>query len=396
MDEQHAISDWLASLASAVAEGRLVKLTLSKPTASAGDVTSVDMRPIMVKRALKLSLTLHHTTRDVVKNMLPAEAAVWVQQQLAEHFRAGYLRTTSGDFQLSYKNGVFRMQRHAATMQQAPALTHDRPKARLIAAKQAPYLTALGICDGRGEVIPSAQDKFRQINKYVEIMDGLLRDVVAKQALLRVVDMGAGKGYLTFALYDHVVHRLARPSSIIGVERRADLVQQSNAIARDAGFTGLEFVEGTIAQADCTHADAVIALHACDTATDDAIARAVHAQASLIVVAPCCHKQVRREMAAPPASHPLYAVLRHGTYRERMAEMLTDTLRAELLALQGYRCKVFEFIADAHTPKNVMIVAQRSAPLSAHMRAQKQAEIARLKAEFGIAQHALEAMLPCV
>jgi len=177
---------------------------------------------------------------------------------------------------------------------------------------------------------------------------------------------------------------------MVGVEYRADLVASCNAVAAQSGFSGLHFVEGSIADYDCTGADVVIALHACDTATDDAIAKAVKAQASLIVVAPCCHKQVRKAMGKLPPQHALAPFLQFGTYSDRMAEMLTDGLRAQFMALHGYRANLFEFVSNAHTPKNVMIVGIKEPNADTET---WRASIARTKAEFGIAFHQLEHLL---
>lgn len=387
------ITELTDALLDAVARGQLVTLSLSKPTPTAGDIKSIDIRPIMVKRALMLSFTTHHRTRDVVKNHPPHEAAELIASQLVEHFAAAELNTTAGDIKLLQREGKWHLSRHAARVSTPPTLTHDRAKQRLISSEGKPYLYALGITDAKGTVMKAAQDKFRQIAKYIEILDGLLGQVPAREPL-RIVDMGAGKGYLTFALYDYITHTLKRRVEMVGVEFRADLVTKCNSISQAAGFTGLRFVEGSIAAYDCANADVVIALHACDTATDDAIAKAVKASASLIVVAPCCHKQIRRSMGQVDAAHPLHFMLKHGTYSERMAEMVTDGLRAQLMELHQYRTKLFEFIGGEHTPKNVMIVGVRSTQkLSDAASAALRDSIAANKMQFGIDTHQLETLL---
>ena len=383
------LRDFTDTLLDALARGTLTKLTLSKPTATAGDLKSIDIRPIMIKRELKLSFTHHHRTNDVVKNYAPQEAAGLIETQLVEHFRAAHLATTTADHQLVHGPAGYSLKQLPPSRTEAPELSHDRAKQRLIETKGKAYLHALGITDAKGAVYKNAQDKFRQIDKYIELLDVRLREMPVGK--LRIVDMGAGKGYLTFALYDHVTGTLKREAEIIGVEYRADLVGKCNAIAQAAGFKGLKFVEGSIAEYDCTGADVVIALHACDTATDDAIAKAVKAQAALIVVAPCCHKQIRQSMGKVGSEHALAPMLQYGTYVERMAEMVTDGLRAQLMELSGYKTNLFEFISDAHTPKNVMIVATKAGkPANVE---KLRAAIERTKAEFGIAQHHLETLL---
>ncbi|MFM9889649.1 MAG: class I SAM-dependent methyltransferase [Rickettsiales bacterium] len=393
MEKPASIAEWLAALARAFAAQQCVRAALTKPTAQAGDIKSIDVRPILVKRVLKLSFTTHHRTRDVVKNYTLEESLVILAPMLREQFAAAKLYTLEADHHLSCSKAQWQLTRHAPTQTQAPALTHDRAKQHLLYSHDKPYLHALGITDAEGNVLKRSQDKFRQINKYVEILDGLLRQL-PPLARLRIVDMGAGKGYLTFALYDYVTATLGITAEIIGVESRAELVQQCNAIAQQSGFTGLRFVQGSIADYDCSGADAVIALHACDTATDDAIDKAIRANASLIVVAPCCHKQVRRAMTQPSDDHPLHMLLQYGTYVERLSEMVTDAMRAQLMELAGYRTHLFEFIADAHTPKNVMIVASKSAtPLSAKRKAALAASLAASKATFQITHHRLEKLL---
>ncbi len=384
-----ATEEWLTALQDAVAAGTFVSARLSKPNAAAGDLKTIDLRPIMVKRALKLSFTYHHRTRDVVKNYPPHEAAALLRETLLSQFAAARLCSTQADIQLAGAT----LSRHAPSEKAPPALTHDRAKHRWIESQNKPYLHALGIADAKGNVQKHAQDKFRQINKYIEILDGLITPLLPRPRL-RIVDMGAGKGYLTFALYDYLTHTLKLDVEVVGVEFRADLVALCNDIARAAQFTKLTFVEGSIAAYDCAGADVVIALHACDTATDDAIAKAVRAEASLVVVAPCCHKQIRRAMASTVPTNPLHFLMKHGTYVERISEMVTDGLRAELLELSGYRTKLFEFISDAHTPKNVMIVGSKSATPLAPAAAEKlRSKIATTKAEFGIDQHYLETLL---
>jgi SAM-dependent methyltransferase len=338
-----------------------------------------------VKQVEKLSVTYRYKTRDVVKNYDAVEASSLIQNYLTDGFTSANLFTTEFDLQLN--NG--KVKKTAATQQAPASLEHDRTKQRPITAEGKSYLHALNITDAKGKVHPTAQDKYRQINKYIEILSGL----VTKQDGLRVVDMGAGKGYLTFALYDYLVNTLGIKPSVVGVEYREELVKLCNIIAADAGFDGLQFVQGAIDNYDSSGVNLLIALHACDTATDDAIAKGIHAKADTIVVAPCCHKQIRKDMEAATPAPTLEFLLKHGTLMERQAEMVTDGLRALLLELHGYRTKVFEFISDAHTPKNVMITATRGELPSPKRRAALEQEIAAAKAQFGIRRHYLETLL---
>jgi hypothetical protein len=393
MRNQAPIDKLLAAFGHAVKSSTFVKLDLRKPTAQAGDMKSVDLRLIMVKRELKLSFTYHHQTRDIVKNYSVSESASLLAKLVGRKFLFARLYALTGDMHLASQPAGFTLTTSAASHDKLPELDHNRTKSRLIGSAGKPYLHALGLTNIAGHVHKNAQDKFRQINKYVEILDGLVKQLNSREKL-RIVDMGAGKGYLTFALHDHLTNRLGLAAEVIGVEQRQDLVTLCNGIAAANDYAGLRFEQGSIAQFDCSGADIVVALHACDTATDDAINKAVRADASLIVVAPCCHRQIRREMEKSNDDGSLAFLTRFGTYVERIAEMVTDGLRAQILELHGYRSNLFEFIGDAHTPKNVMIVAAKlPTPRSSPERDRIAASIAATKQKFGIRTHELERLL---
>ena len=237
------------------------------------------------------------------------------------------------------------------------------------------------------EIKAKMQDKYRQICKFVEIFDSLIRKM-QDSANLRVVDMGAGKGYLTFAIYDYLTRQLQGDATVLGIESRDELVDNCNAVARRVGYERLSFQCGTIDDTDVSGADVLVALHACDTATDDAIFKGISAGAELIICAPCCHKQLRGQLRA---SNDLTAILKHGILCERQAEILTDGIRALLLQASGYKARVFEFIMPTHTAKNVMIVGEKLASPPDPATALQQ--IAAIKAGYGIEHHHLETLL---
>lgn len=359
-----------------------VKLTLSDYAGAEPDLKKIAVRKITVKREEKLSFTYSYKTRDIVKNYTADDALVRVMELLQSGFAKATLFTT--DFDLSYPS----LQKQKPTQTQVPSLDHDRVKSRHVETMGKKYLQALKITDAKGDVFKNAQDKYKQIDKYIEILGGLL---AAHPNVRRVADMGAGKGYLTFALYDYMTSALKREAKVTGVEYRKDLVALCNTIAADSHFTGLNFVQGTIENYDGAGIDLLIALHACDTATDDAIAKGIAAGSELIVVAPCCHKQIRREMEKGAAMPALSPILKHGTFLERQAEMATDALRALYLEASGYAVKAFQFISDAHTPKNVMIVAEKSN--AKPDRDSILAKAAALKDALGIKTHYLEKLL---
>ena len=384
------IEEFLSAVKNAFINGSLLRLKLGGYHGQETDLKSIDVKKIVVKGGDKFSFTFHYKTRDIIKNQIQPEALGNLRIALTEEFRSAQLATTEFDMSFERNGDKVRLKRMEAAGREAPSTDHNRAKNRPLRETDKPYLLALGITGKDGVVRNDAQDKFRQINKMVEIFAPLIQAIEADKP--RIVDMGAGKGYLDFALYDYLANVANRPAEVIGVELRDGLVKDGNNTAAASGFSDLTFVPGTIIDYDATGADAVIALHACDTATDDAIFKGITAGASLIAVAPCCHKQIRRQMEAGKPAGELHVLLRHGIFLERQAEMVTDTLRALLLEFSGYKTKVFEFVSDAHTPKNNLIVAEKDARTGRDRDAVLK-QIAEVKAMFGVDKHYLEGLL---
>jgi SAM-dependent methyltransferase len=380
------LDQFLAALETAVADGTLVRLSLRNPFGADETLKSIDIKPVTIRGGLKLGFTLHHQTRDLIQNPPPEGAIGQLRKLLTTDFRQGFLYTTGFDLLYDTQGKSPRLNRSAASSKGAATLEHDRAKKRLIPAVGKPWLAALGVTDPEGNVLKASGDKFRQINRYVEILAPLLKAIPASR-MRRILDMGAGKGYLTFAVADYVANTLGRETDVVGVEFRDELVNLCNGIARQSHLGRLSFAAGSIENFDSTGADVLIALHACDTATDDAIAKGIAAQSELIVVAPCCHKQIRREMETANHATDLDFVTRHGIFMEREAEMVTDAMRAMILEYFGYSTKVFEFVGTEHTPKNVLIVGQKT------RRGRDASQLRKLKdakTYFGIRKHYLE------
>lgn len=384
------IEEFLSAVKAAFADGSLIRLRLAGYHGDEPELKSVEVKKIVVKGGEKFSFTYRYKTRDIIKNFIQPEALALLRSGLKDTFRSAQLATTAFDLSFERNGDKVRLKRSQAEGRAAVSTDHNRAKNRPLTQTSKPYLHALGITGKDGQVRNDAQDKFRQINKMVEIFAPLIQAIKADRP--RIVDMGAGKGYLDFALYDYLANTVRRPVEVVGVEMREPLVVEGNATAAASGFSGLSFVPGTILDYDASGADAVIALHACDTATDDAIYRGIGAGAALIAVAPCCHKQIRRQMEAGKPAAQLDVLLRHGIFLERQAEMVTDTLRALLLELSGYRVKVFEFVSDAHTPKNNLIVAEKDGRAGRDGDAVLR-QIAEIKAMFGVEHHYLEGLL---
>lgn len=381
-----ATTQFLNHLTAAFADGTLSKLTLSKPRPGMGDWQNIYARLVEIKGQRVLTCTLRYTTRDETQNVHPDAVSAQVEAWLERAFRNADLFTTTAQYSLQQsKKGKASLLKRPHKGEAPRSLAHDHVKQRPLAQATGQWLQDLGIAGQDGNILQQGQRKFKQINKYIELVGHLLK-ANPLPAGARIVDMGSGKGYLTFALYDYLCHAEQLPVRMTGVELRPGLVDQCNAIAQKYAFDDLTFIAEDIHQYTPDGGiDMLIALHACDTATDEAIAKGIRAQADIIVVAPCCHKQVRRDMHPPDALLP---ALKHGILLERQAELLTDALRALYLERHGYRTKVFEFIGTEHTPKNVMITAVKDTP-----RPSAQAEIDALKATYGLARHYLEELL---
>jgi hypothetical protein len=377
---------FFAELESAFAGGTLVRVALRAYGGTDPSIKSIDIKPALIKRQPQLSFTWHYKTRDVVRNHPWDEALVELQGLVGVEFGLAQLFTTTADWSLDFQGKSPKLRRSEPTQTVPSSLAHNRDKVRPLPAAGRAWLRELGVTTADGKVIPGAQDKFRQINRYVEILGPLLK-AIPRRKLRKVVDMGAGKGYLTFAVADYLANTLQSEAETVGVELRPDLVELCNTTAGKASLAHLGFEQGSIDGYDSTGTSVLIALHACDTATDDAIAKGISAGAELIVVAPCCHKQIRREIETANVLTPLDYLLKHGIFVERQAEMVTDGIRALILEYFGYSTKVFEFISDQHTPKNVLIVGQRTnrEPDPALLE-----KVADAKATFGIRTHYLE------
>lgn len=380
------LSDFIQLVDRAIQETQFVRLLLGNYIGAEADLKKYKVRPILIKGELKISITFQYKTKDITKNFSRIEFIYILQEKLNEkEFRSASLQTTEYLYTLQF-NKQWKVTRQNAP-HPLPELSHDKSKSRALESSRN-FLQILGITSTKGEVYKHAQDKYKQINHYIELISPAVKSLNAKK--LRVADMGSGKGYLTFALYDYLAKEQIE-AEVVGVETRSELVRFCNQAAQECGFTGLSFQEGYIADYSTPeNLDILIALHACDTATDDAIFKGIQAKANLIITAPCCHKQIRREMEKGTALSGLQPVLKHGILLERQAEMVTDAIRALLLEYAGYQTKIIQFISDRHTPKNVMIIAQKRRSIGDESVKQKLNE---LKSMYGIGVHYLEQLM---
>ncbi|HLP03146.1 MAG TPA: SAM-dependent methyltransferase [Opitutaceae bacterium] len=384
-------AEFLQQLRSALADGSFVRLVLGKPRAGQL-LLKITAERVVTARGTRLQLHFRERQRDLTK---PADAAAIVEafeKHVGPALGSAHLFTESTLWQFELnKKGEPRLTRGRAPAIAAAPAPHDRAKQREIAPADAPWLHALGLAGADGRILADATAKFRQINRYVELLLPLCEQAgLAARDSIRVFDMGSGKGYLTFAAWHALTRSLGRRAEIVGIEARPELVELCNAAATGSGCDGLRFEAGRIVDAVVPAADVLIALHACDTATDEALFRGIRAGAALIVAAPCCHKEIRPQLHAPAE---LAALARHGIFAARLADMVTDSLRALLLEAHGYEVKVFEFIDATHTPKNTMLAAVRRARPDEAAAVRARTEFAALKSRFGIARQHLETLL---
>lgn len=379
----------LALLTASLADGSFVKLMLGRYRGTQTGLVGVSVRRLALRGEDSLSFVHRHATRDVTTNLPVAQGEAAVRAALRDGFEHAHLLTTRQDIQLSVsKKGKQLLRCGKVAHAPAAAPGHDRQKHRHVALTR-PFLTALGVTDAQRQLIPSMSRKWKQIDKFVEIFDHALAAAgLPADRPVRVVDFGCGKAYLTFAVHDHLQATLGRAAHVSGVELRADLVDFCNRAAHGLDLDGLAFVQGDVRTQAPQATDVMIALHACDTATDHAIHHGIRAGARVIMCSPCCHKQLRPQILSPG---PLRPVLQHGIHLGQEAEMVTDSLRALLLEAQGYETKVFEFVSLEHTSKNKMILAVKRD--GAPPREERLRQIGEIKAFYGIREQCLETLL---
>lgn len=410
---------FIARLQQSLADGSFVKLGLGRP--QGGDPTLLKLlaRRVVIKGQDQLSLVWRHRTKDITKNLPPTEAVALVGTLLGDGeagFHHAHLQTTGHDIQLARgKKGQWGLRvgrLAAAAVPPAGAgadaddggadadddtgsryLGHDRARRHPLQLGL-PFLAELGITDAQHRLVPAMARKWRQINKFVEVLGHAIDQSPLAQRdaaqPVRVLDFGAGKGYLTFAVHQHLL-ATGRVPDVTGVELRSELTTLCNQAIGRLGLQGLRFDAGDVRSHPAAATDIMIALHACDTATDVAMHRGITAGAAIILCSPCCHQELRPQLQAPPVLAPL---LRHGIHMATQAEMVTDALRALLLQTAGYDTRVFEFISPEQTSKNRMVLAvRRTHPLPPAQLQAVHDELAALKAFFGVRQQTLETLL---
>ncbi|MEE4634669.1 SAM-dependent methyltransferase [Pseudomonas alliivorans] len=383
-------AQFLGLLDTSLSQNSLIKLVLAKYVGSEAELQRVIIKPLTVREQPCLSFVYRYKTRDITKNFPLAEAVDVIAGLIPESFKNAHLLSLTDEVQLEFskkgKSTLFKSQ--AQQEREAPAAGHDREKKRYLELTR-PFLTDLGVTNRQHELIPAMSRKWKQINKFIEVFSHALASSPLKQGQpVKVADFGSGKGYLTFAIHDYLRNTLQAQGEVTGVELREDMVTLCNNAAARLEHPGLVFKHGDVRTVAPSDLDVMIALHACDIATDYAIHMGIRSGASIIMCSPCCHKQIRLQIQSPSLLKPM---LQYGLHMGQQAEMVTDSLRALLLEACGYETKVFEFISLEHTNKNKMILAvKRAEPVDpAHLLAR----IQELKTFYGITEQCLETLL---
>ncbi len=386
------------------------RLVLAHPRAGDPAPHRVAVRPLTLRGQACFSFVYSHATKDITKNLPVPQALAEVASLLATNFRHAHLDTSQEriELRLSKKGrghiSTQTLAPRAATTDAGPTqpaepaepaelakpASHDRQKQRWLGLDR-PFLTALGVTTAQHTLVPAMARKWKQINKFIEVFaHALAQSSLADQPALHVVDFGAGRAYLSFALHDWLRHSQQLQAEVTGVELRPDLVQEGQQTIASLGLQGMHMQQGDVRDWHSERMDVMIALHACDTATDHAIHLGLQAGAQIIMCSPCCHKELRPQLLSP---HPLRSVFQHGIHAEQQAEMLTDSLRALLLEAQGYDTRVFEFVTLEHTRKNKMILAVKRRQPNATAQAAALAQAEELKSFFGVREQRLQSLL---
>lgn len=341
----------------------LIRVILSNPSSKDG-VIKICARPMLKNKSLLFQIEEYTKTQVFHKNLTAGDAGSYLTGKLSSDtssqtasFKNALVETQSFTANvLVSKKGTITIKKkvNASAKQPKISLSHNRKKKYILEEGiPVPFLIDLGVMTQNGNIVNAHYDKFRQINRFLEYIEDILPSLPTDREL-RILDFGCGKSYLTFAIYYYLKVLKGYPVRITGLDLKEDVIRHCNELAVKYGYDKLEFLCGNIAYYDgCSQVDMVVTLHACDTATDYALAKAIGWGAKVILSVPCCQHELNKQMK----NDLLSPVLHYGILKERMAALMTDGLRAQILEANGYRTQILEFIDMAHTPKNLLIRA---------------------------------------
>lgn len=356
MTDRQGIEDLLTNI---FERKSLISATMSAPRKSS-DISKAIIRPILIKGELSYQVTENRQQQALHHNLSSENCLGWMKKHLND-FKQTFLYTTSADYHLLLgKKDNFTLLKKSPT-KAPPSLIHNRQKEYMWKeGTPVPFLVHLGLMSPEGKVYAAKQDKFRQINRFLEMIDDVVPHFDASH-LLRIVDFGCGKAYLTFALYHFLKLTKGFQVSMVGLDLKTDVIQNCQNLAQVLGYQhDLRFIQEDINNFETKEGvDLVVSLHACDTATDAALEKAVRWQAEVILCVPCCQHELMQQLH----QDALQPLLKHGILKERFAALTTDAARVQLLEVLGYQTQILEFIDLEHTPKNLLIRAiKRSHP----------------------------------
>ena len=379
------MSIFLNDTQDAVESGGFIRMVLGKPK-------NVEAKKVIITRfeskgEVKFSSDFRVAQKSITKTSTFDELIAFLKENLGQSYLAATLFTPKNDISfIVNKKGKARITRAKATQKADVSTSHNRQKDYLI-SPNAPYLRAVGVTDKAGKVIPKMYGKYRQIAKFIEIVDhSLKRDALDTRKPVSVLDVGSGKGYLTFALYEYLSKKWTERVEVTGVDTKTDVVALCNKIANDVSYDGLTFKAQNIESFAAGTVDMLVALHACDTATDEALFQGIKNGAKVIFAAPCCQHEVSAQLRANKTESPL---LQHGLFIEKQADLITDVARTLLLESCGYSVKIVEFVSSEHSMKNTLIVAEKTESPTP----QKLEDYHALKSQFGFSDQRLETLL---
>jgi SAM-dependent methyltransferase len=346
------------SLLRQIVEQKLLSAVISSPwTKVEGGIVKVSVRPLMIKKQLMYQVSESDGQKVRHRNLTPEECRAMVGDLLPGKYKQGIFNMRSAAYHVLVDKQKHMTVVKKETAKAAVNLAHNRSKTYLLQeGTPIPFLIELGVMTKEGKVVAKKYDKFRQINRFVEMVSDVVNHL-PHDRMIKIVDFGCGKAYLTFALYYYLHFIQGLTVHILGLDLKQDVIDRCEALAQTLNYQSLKFLKGDISHFNTDEKiDMVVSLHACDTATDAALEKAVRWGAAVILCVPCC----QHELNAQIESQAFASLLRYGILKERFAALATDAARAELLTILGYDVQVLEFIDMEHTPKNLLLRAVKS------------------------------------
>lgn len=336
----------------------LQKITISNIRSKMSETKKITIHPCLVGKELVFQLTIYKGTQVFHENLEKEVLMERIEQELSKNFKQLEVVTSRETIAaLVSKKGVAVIKRRKKEYEQSGNLTHNREKNYLLKKDIAvPFLIDLGVQTKEGKIIDKKYHKFKQINRFLELVQDIL-PALPKDREVTIIDFGCGKSYLTFAMYYYLKKLNGYSVKMIGLDLKKDVIEHCNQLRTKYGYEQLDFYEGDISTyKGVKQVDMVVTLHACDTATDYALAKAIGWEAKVILSVPCCQHELNGQIQ----NELLQPILKYGVLKERMAALITDGLRANLLEQHGYKTQILEFVDMSHTPKNLMIRAVKS------------------------------------